>query len=246
MVKKPSLANTEYEGKEDYSEEGRLEVLERGNSKTVYLYNDAGYVTEKSIYIRNNNGKDSFQTNRFKYNSDNQIILQSTPSADITYSYHEDGRIKSKSYSNNDRSRTITIEPKTIHFIYNSQKNLIYVGSDTSEIKVNYQYNDENKLIRHDYSPGSAYNTFKYDDQGRCSEQITYELKGNDWDSTVFLFEYNERDQIVSKQRKTKKGEAILEKEWVYDNKGNLIDEKFYEKEKCKYAYHYLYEYYHD
>lgn len=179
----------------------------------------------------------------YSYNNENQVIAQEISLANIVYSYFPDGRLKTKSYYYNNNGVKDT-EPWTTYFIYDQDKNLIHADTDTSKWEQTSFYNENNQLILHNYYPGIAYSTYRYDSTGNCIRQVDYEKGKKDFDSTVFTFEYNDQGQLTKSSTQNRRGKIIPEKEMFYDEKGQKIAEIFYQRGKPKWLNRYQYLYY--
>lgn len=207
-----------------------------------YQYDLYGYVTSYDFQVTTKNGVNG-QSNDFFYNTKHQVTKQVITLATIAYSYYPDGRISKKMYYYNNRGETDT-EPWTILFEYDQNKNLIHADTDTSgNIQTSF-YDDKGQLIRHDYYPGVAYTTYKYDSTGNCIKQTDYELGKKDWDSTVYLFAYDTEGRLISSSSSDKRGKISKDQEWVYNSKGQLVMEVFYKRNKPKWINRYNYTYY--
>ena len=237
-----------FKGFEDYSNEG--ELLNRttfGGKKDEisytkkYAYNKDHLVTKYDFLI-SGNGEIIGQSSDFTYYQD-RISKQIISLANISYYYYEDSRIKSKSYYYNNRGE-IDSEPWTIWFIYDENKNLIDADNDTSNQKQTMFYNENMQMIKNDYYPGVAYSTFAYDQKGNCTRQVDYEMGKKDWDSTVFIFQYDDKNRLIRSATENNKGKLMVEKDWKYNAKGQLLYELYYKKNKPKYIYRYSYEYF--
>ena len=144
----------------------------------------------------------------FEYNSDGLLIYQSHSMANIKYAYYTDGRKKTKSYFYNNKGASDS-EPWIHYYLYDDSLNLIHVDTDKESKKQTSFYNDKNELIRHDYYPGFAYSTYEYDAKGNCTKQVDFELGKKDWDSTVFVYAYNNEGKITTSGTLNKKGKSI-------------------------------------
>lgn len=232
----------------DYSKDG--ELLNRtsfgGKNNAVkytrkYKYDDQHRVLSFD-YIISGNGEIIGQTSDFIYVGD-YLARQIISLANIAYNYHPDGRIKSKSYYYNNKGE-IDTKPWILWFIYNEDNNLINADPDsTSDLQTMF-YNDNGQLIKNDYYPGVAYSTFEYDNNGNCTRQVDYEFGKKDWDSTVFVFNYDPENRLIRSGTENKKGKVLVEKDWKYNSKGQLEYELFYQGNKPKYIYRYNYSYF--
>ena len=105
-------------------------------------------------------------------------------------------------------------------------------------------YNHLNQLVKHDYYPGIAYTTYEYDTLGMCSRQVDYELGKKDWDSTVYVYNYDTEGRLIRSSSSKKKGKITTDQEWIFNQKGQVIQEIIYQKGKKRWIYEYTYEYY--
>jgi hypothetical protein len=244
--KKNNYKDSTIKGIEDYSMKGELTNRTTfGGKKNQTSYSKKyGYDSQSNVisydYIISGNGETIGQTADFFYSS-KRLTRQVISLANINYNYHPDGRLKSKAYYYNNRGE-IDSDPWTIWFVYDDNKNLIHADADTTKGIQTSFYNEKNELIKHDYYPGVAFSTFSYDENGNCSKQVDYELGKKDWDSTIFIFQYDDKNRLVRSSRQVKKGKVRVDKDWKYNAQDQLEYELFYRKGKPKYIYKYYYE----
>ena len=247
--KKGNYKDSTVKGKIEYLSSGLLmEKIVYGGKKNrdrygkKYSYDESGNVIEYNNWVQSGG---SYHNRRatFTYNIKNQVVSQEISLANIVYTYFPDGRLKTKSYFYNNNGVQDT-EPWTTYYIYDEQKNLIHADTDTSKWQQTSFYNEDNQLILHNYYPGVAYSTYKYDSLGNCIRQVDYERGKKDFDSTVYIFEYNPEGQITKSSTLNKRGKVIPEKELFYDEKGQIIAEIFYRRGKPKWLNRYQYLYY--
>ncbi|MCB9223110.1 MAG: hypothetical protein H6582_02945 [Crocinitomicaceae bacterium] len=242
--KKNIYKDSTLKGFENYSKDG--ELLDRttfgGKNDQVsyskkYRYDDKHRVVAYDFII-SGNGDIIGQTADFLYIG-NRLNKQVISLANIHYNYYSDGRLRSKSYYYNNRGE-IDAEPWILWFIYDDNKNLIHVDADSSTDVQTMFYNEANLLIKNNYYPGVAYSTFSYDEKGNCIRQADFEMGKKDWDSTIYIFQYDSKNRLVRSGTENKKGKLIVEKDWKYNEKDQLVYELFYHKSKPKYIYRYI------
>jgi hypothetical protein len=246
--KKGIYKDSTLKGFQHYSVEG--ELLDRstfsGSKDKVkytrkYEYDDQSRVISYDFIISGNNEVIS-QRSDFLYSGD-FLARQVISLANIHYSYHEDGRLKAKAYYYNNKGELDT-KPWTIWFIYDENKNLINADPDSTLDNQTMFYNEENQLVKNDYYPGIAYSTFEYDQAGNCIRQVDYEVGKKDWDSTVYIFQYDTENRLVRSGKENKKGKLFVDQDWKYNAEGQLVYELFYRKNKPKFIYRYSYDYF--
>jgi hypothetical protein len=212
-------------------------------SRYNYTFNEKD---EMVSFQYNYNGPDGNygKSGDFEYNISGQLTLQVHSLANIKYTYYKDGRMKTKSYSYNN-GNSENRNGWTDFYIYDEKNNLIHVDQDSSSKKQTSFYNEKNELVRNDYYPGVAYSTFSYDENGNCSSQMDYELNDNDdWDSTLYRFNYNNENRLTTTASSKKKGRITLDEERVYDPNGRLLKIILYRKGKRRSVKKYFYESY--
>ena len=259
-VKKIAVYGYRYSKKANYKDSTLLKIEEYGtNGMLLAKVNIIGTKGDRwSKYNYTFNEKDemiSFQflyngpdgnygkSGKFSYNAQGLLITQEHALANIKYDYHEDGRIKTKSYFYNNGDSESS-NGWTDHYKYDENNNLIHVDQDASSNKQTTFYNDKNELVRNDYYPGVAYSTFTYDSLGNCNQQVDYELNKNDWDSTLYQFSYNSDNLLATTLSSKKKGRITVDEERFYDNRGRIIRIIVYRKNKKRALKKYFYENY--
>lgn len=233
-------------GIEDYSKKGELVCRttfsgkkNRDSYKKTYHYDRQGNVIGYE-YLITRGGTVLGQTVDFTYDHANQLSSQTISLATIRYSYYPDGRLLYKSYFYNNRAQEDS-EPWKIYFEYDEKNNLIHADTDTTGNLQTSFYNDKNELIQHDYYPGVAFSTYKYNDNKNCIRQVDYERGRKDWDSTVFIFAYDNRGNLIQSSSSGKNGKIYLDRQWEYNSDGMLVSEIAYVKNKARKIYFYYY-----
>jgi hypothetical protein len=235
-------------GFEDYNPDGTLKsktaIRGKGDKKTYQQFKYE-YANEQMIsFLFMQSGRDgSYGRNgKFEYDSEGRLALQEHSMANIRYDYHEDGRMKTKSYFYNNKGADES-KPWVNYYLYDSLNHLKHVDTDPNSTKQTTFYNEKNELVKNDYYPGVAYSTYKYDEKGNCTEQVDYEVEKKGWDSITYIYTYMPDNKIATSGTKDKKGRIWLSEEHVYLENGNLKSILYYRKNKRKTIKKFFYEY---
>ena len=244
--KRRTYKDSTLQGIQQYDENGllteRLSFYGKKNESFVkygYDYDKTGNVTVYKRRVQNNEGI-TLQTASFAYDSNNRVKKQIISLATIEYDYHEDDRLEKKTYYFSGGGSDT--EPWIHYFFYNKNKQLIHVDTDSTSDEQTSFYNEDGELIMHEFYPGYGYSTYAYDDDGNCTRQVDYEKVKEDWDSTVYLFEYDEKNRLTHTSSSNKRGKIWRDQKWVYfeDGRINYIIE--YKRNRPKWLYRYYYE----
>ena len=247
--KRGNYKDSTLQGFQDFSEEGYLLNRNsffgrklRNSVRHSYTYDADGNVLQYEQLFSSGEGLNA-RIATFQYNQAGRAVEQQVSLATIRYAYHADGRLKTKSYYYNNRGALDT-EPWTHYYFYNEDKQLIHVDTDENSEQQTSYYDDQGNLVRHDYYPGYAYTTYKYDDQGNCIRQVDFEKDKNDWDSTVFQYNYDAKGRLILSSSSNKRGKIQRDQEWVYNEKGQIDHIIEYKRDRPKRLYRYFFEYY--
>ncbi len=248
VSKKEGYNASDIVGFEQYYENGLIRSKVSFNGKNKQNSNSFNYEYDGFNMVRfsflsiSDNGNYGRQ-GEFTYDEFNRLVLQKHSLANIRYEYYPDGRMKTKAYYYDNKGESET-EPWINYYFYDNQLNLIHVDPDPKSTSQTSFYNDKNELIKHDYYPGIAYSTYAYDSVGNCIQQVDYEMGKKHWDSTKFLFTYNERGQLVTSGQMNKKGKIFLDEEHKYLPNGEPKEIIYFRKNKAKFVKHFNYEYF--
>lgn len=210
--------------------------------KKIYTYDKNSRLLTYEITQRTKAGVLGKYT-AFEYNEKGQAIEQHTSLANIIYAYLKDGRLSSKAYFYQNKGE-IDSDAWFQYFEYDSLKNLIHVDNDTSGNVQTSFYDNQNRLIKHEYYLGVAYSTYKYNDRNDCIRQVDYSRNKRDWDSTVFVFDYDHEGRLIRSSSSAKNGKILKDREWNYNLDGQLTSEILYVKGKPNKRYRYFYSYF--
>ena len=172
-------------------------------------------------------------TNKYLYNSDNQLISQLTIGAydngKINYDYYADGYLKTEYIFKKDTYSPYYIS-ETKEYTYDSKKRVseitIYNG-ETEEVKsyIVYLYEGESSYPSDKKNMDSAKEkttlwikyAYEFNTEGKLSKESTsyyYETSGNTTNSNYFTYEYN-GENLISKKEYNANNRLI--KNYTYD-----------------------------
>lgn len=232
---------------EQYDENGYISDKVSFSGKEGQNSNSFKYTFDKgkmmafgflSIHEQGNYGRQG----EFNYDSKNRLIFQKHALANIHYAYYEHGGMRTKSYYYDNKESHDT-EPWVNYFIYDDSLNLIHVDTDEKSAGQTSYYNDKNELVKHDYYPGVAYSIYEYDLKGNCVKQIDYELDKKKWDSTVYVYGYNENNQLSSSGTEKRNGRVLIDEKRFYLANGELKEIVYYRKRKPRFIKRFIYQF---
>lgn len=189
----------------------------------------AGYSAENSVNAKNNETVKVYdRVNRLS-------SVQSSPSDTATYTYYDDGSVKTLQYSNGVKEEYTYTARNQLHTLKN------YRGSTLLD-SYTYTYDAAgNQISKTEMQNGIAIGTttYTYDELNRLSRvqepngrvtSYTYDASGNRTQEkvvqgsqvTLTLYTYNEQNRLMSVTEVKTSGEKQID-QYKYDNNGNLI-----------------------
>ena len=177
----------------------------------------------------------------YEYDSNKRLIRGTNREGTIGIAYDTSGRPIQVSYSNghilyygyNNQDQRVFLADSNgynITYIYDGKERLSQIQQSTSsEVIVEYQYDETDKLKRKNLGNG-AYTIYEYDGpKGQLSELRNF-LPGGE-ESTFFTYEYDKLGRIISATSES--GRWM----YIYDPAGQLIKWINPEAETTEYAY---------
>lgn len=210
-ISAPVLATEYY-----YDDNGNLIKQINSNSIWSYTYDENGnkitFTSEKNGSIENNT--------TWTYDRNNNVLTehQETNSGvwDYAYTYDNKGNLLTSRTDNSDGSYSLQT------YTYNDAGKLINMTNEDngSSYEYSYTYDDHGNILTQTYNGGSVKNySYTYDDNGNVLEKV----ETNDKGKVTRTWTYDSDGTL------TNETSTIWEKNYAYDEYGNLIHEDYVE-----------------
>jgi len=216
----------------------KLEIDESVYSTTIYQYDSIGNLVE----VKTKNKYEETNSKKLVYNKNSELIKETRfdngiLSESYLSKYDSNNIVKKENYNSNNELISV------YKYSYDSNGNKIRTtwSSNGKKEFEQYEYDKFNRKTSYILFSNSKY-TYKYNSDGFMQLESFYKNDSISWtkeyqyDSKRKIKKIVFRDYISGSSR-------IEEFQYEYDLKGNLIEEKYYENEKPKYAKKYIIEY---
>ncbi|MBA6316937.1 RHS repeat domain-containing protein [Cellulophaga baltica] len=216
----------------------KLEIDESAYSTTIYDYDSIGNMVEEKT--KNKYGETDSKKLVYNKNSelikeirfDNGILIES-----YLNKYDSNKIVKKENYNSNNELI------KFFKYSYDSNGNKIKTiwSSNGKEEFEQYEYDKYNRKISYVLFSNSKY-TYKYNSEGFIQLESFCKNDSVSW-TKEYQYDSNRKIKKIIHSDYTNNSSRIDEFQYEYDLKGNLIEEKYYENGKPKYAKKYIIEY---